>query len=271
MRRQRPDVVLAMGSYASVGPGLAARLHHVPLVLHESNAVPGRAVLLLSRHAAVTALGFAAAADHFYGVRTAVTGFPLRQGLVGCAPLPGLDPNRFTVLVMGGSQGAHALNEAVSRALCEWDRAGDPVQVVHLSGAADKEAIEARYTASGVPARVYAFLDDMGAAYASADLAICRAGAASCAELVLTGVPALLVPLPTAARDHQRANAVAMVMAGGADMIEQADLSNESLTRYIDACRGEPRRLEQKRAALAGMDSGNAAELLCELIEEVAE
>ncbi|NQU40286.1 MAG: UDP-N-acetylglucosamine--N-acetylmuramyl-(pentapeptide) pyrophosphoryl-undecaprenol N-acetylglucosamine transferase [Lentisphaerae bacterium] len=269
MRRERPDVVVAMGGYASVGPGIAAHWLRIPLVLHESNAVPGRAVLLLSRYAAVTALGFAAAADYFYGRRTAVTGFPLRRNLAGSAPLAGLDPKLFTLLVMGGSQGAHALNVMVSEAICSQAQQEPGLQVVHLSGAVDQAEIQARYDATGVSAKVHAFLVDMGGAYAVADLAICRAGAASCAELVLCGVPALLVPLPTAARDHQRANAVAMVVAGGADMIEQAELSIEMLIRYIAACRQDASQLEKKRAALAGMDCGAADALLCELIEEV--
>lgn len=270
MRRERPDVLLAMGSYASVGPGVAARLLGVPLVLHESNAVPGRAVLLLSRCAAVTALGFSEAADHLGDRRTAVTGFPLRGNLAACQPLDGLNADLFTILVMGGSQGAHRINEVTSEAICEGQKQGLSLQVIHLTGSADESGVRTRYETAGVPAQVYAFLDDMGAAYAAADLAIARAGAASCAELAACRVPALLVPLPTAARDHQRANAATMAAAGGVDVMDQCELSVESLLRCIDDYRRSPDNLAQKRQALAGMAIGGSGRMLCELIEEVA-
>ena len=271
MRRARPDVVVAMGSYASVGPGLAARWLRIPLVLHESNAVPGKAVLLLARYAAVTGLGFEAAQPYFAGYRTAVTGFPLRGELSGAAPLPGLDSAVFTLLVMGGSQGAHAINMTASEALCEAARGGVALQVIHLSGVADEADVRSRYEAAGVKAQVYGFLADMGAAYAAADLAICRAGAASCAELTLCRLPAVLIPLPTAAHDHQRANAVGMLMAGGADMMEQADLTVLALRQYVEEACLHPARLVQKRAALEKMGGGDAAGMMCELIEEAGE
>ena len=120
-------------------------------------------------------------------------------------------------------------------------------------------------------AQVYGFLADMGAAYAAADLAICRAGAASCAELTLSRLPAVLIPLPTAAHDHQRANAVGMMMAGAADMIEQADLTVQALREYIDASSRHPERLTTKREALEKMQGGDAAGMMCELIEEAGE
>ncbi|MBL7077267.1 MAG: undecaprenyldiphospho-muramoylpentapeptide beta-N-acetylglucosaminyltransferase [Kiritimatiellae bacterium] len=271
MRRARPDVVLAMGGYASVGPGLAARMLGIPLVLHESNAVPGKAVLFLAKYAQVVALGFERAEPYFTGRRRVVTGFPLRSDLQGSPPLTGMDPQRFTVLVMGGSQGAHALNVTVPDALCEAIRQGITLQVIHLSGAADEADVRARYEAAGVPARVFGFLKDMGAAYAAADLAICRAGAATCAELTLCRVPSLLVPLPWAAHDHQRENARALAVAGGADIMEQDELSIDALLPYLERCMQETGYLEQKRNALAQTSTDNAVQMLCELIEEVVD
>lgn len=269
MRAARPDVVLAMGSYASAGPGLAAQMLNIPLILHEANAVPGKAVLFLARYAGAVALGFARAEAFFTGHRRVVTGFPLRDGLDGAAPLEGMAANRFTVLVMGGSQGAHALNAMVPDALCRAVRQGGELQVVHLSGAADEERVRDRYREDGVTAQVYGFLRDMGRAYATADLAICRAGAATCAELTRCGVPALLVPLPGAAHDHQRENARAMTVAGGADMMAQDELSCEALILYLERCMNEPGYLASKREMLAQAEAGNAVALLCDLIEEV--
>ncbi len=269
MRRARPDVVLGMGGYASVGPGVAARMLGIPLVLHESNAVPGKAVLFLAKYARAIALGFERAEAYFSGRRRVVTGFPLRADLVGCTPLAGMDSERFTVLVMGGSQGAHALNEAVPEALCEAVRQGMALQVIHLSGVADEDHVRARYEAASVPCRVFGFLEDMGAAYAAADLAICRAGAATCAELTLCRLPSLLVPLPWAAHDHQRENARAMNVAGGADVMEQEELSSDAVVSYLKHCVQDPAFLEQKRKALAGSGTDDAVDRLCELVEEV--
>ncbi len=271
MRRVRPDVVLAMGGYASVGPGLAARMLGIPLVLHESNAVPGKAVLFLARYAQVVALGFERSEPYFTGRRRIVTGFPLRADLQGSAPLAGGNPPCFTVLVMGGSQGAHALNETVPDALCEAVRNGITLEVIHLSGPKDEENVRARYESAGVSAQVFGFLKDMGAAYAAADLAICRAGAATCAELTLCRLPSLLVPLPWAAHDHQRENARAMSVAGGADVMEQDELSSESLLSYLERCVREPGFLGRKRDALAEAGVDDAVKLLCELVEEVGE
>ncbi|MDP6810644.1 MAG: UDP-N-acetylglucosamine--N-acetylmuramyl-(pentapeptide) pyrophosphoryl-undecaprenol N-acetylglucosamine transferase [Kiritimatiellia bacterium] len=271
MRRERPDAVLAMGSYASVGPGVAAHLLRIPLVLHESNAIPGKAVLVLAKYAAAIGLGFERAEPYFSGRRREVVGFPLRDNLQGAPPLDGLENDRFTILVMGGSQGAHALNVTVPDVLCAAVRRGLPLQVIHLSGAADEASVRSRYEEGGVPARTYGFLDEMGRAYAAADLAICRAGAASCAELALCALPSMLVPLPSSARDHQRENARAMVVAGGADLIEQDELSVNSLLLYIERCIAEPDYLEQKRAALARMQPGDAVTMMCELVEEAGE
>jgi len=269
MKRAQPDVVLAMGGYASVGPGLAARMLGIPLVLHESNAVPGKAVLFLAKYAAAVALGFERAEPYFSGRRRVVTGFPLRTDLSSSTPLPGMDPERFTVLVMGGSQGAHALNVTVPDALCEAVQGGVALQVIHLSGTADEADVRAKYEAAGVLARVFGFLKDMGAAYATADLAVCRAGAATCAELTLCRLPSLLVPLPWAAHDHQRENARAMSVSGGADVMEQDELSVASLLSYLERCVEESGFLEQKRTALAETGTDDAVALLCELVEEV--
>jgi len=197
MRRARPDVVLAMGCYSSVAPVLVARWLGIPVVLHEANAVPGKAVVFLARFARVTALSFAASAAHLPSRRTAVTGMPVRTELAGQLPMEGPAPANggaggsalsgsttapkaaFTVLITGGSLGAHTVNELVCETLLDLHRRGAGIRAIHQCGPAEEAALRTRYTVAGADVQVHAFLREMGRAYASADIAICRAGAAT--------------------------------------------------------------------------------------------
>ena len=178
----------------------------------------------------------------------------------------------FSLLVMGGSAGAHAINEMVSEAICLLSSqvSSFKFQVFHLSGEADESKIRRRYEEAGIQADVRAFTPDMASLYESADLAICRAGASTCAELGVFGVPALLIPYPTAAGDHQTANARALEKLGAADLIQQADCTVEWLTDYIRAQIEDPDRLEKMRVHAVREDSLNAAEKLAELVESSA-
>ena len=215
MRAHTPAVLLAMGGYASAGPVLAARSLGVPVVLHEANAVPGRAVSFLSRFAAVTAVSFPGAGRHLPGAATHHTGLPIRPPGPGRFPRGLRGRGSGPVLVIGGSQGAHALNELCSRALCLLHRQGVPLQVVHLAGPAEEKAVRLRYETECVRGVVFGFLEDMACAYNAADCAVSRAGAGSCAELAACVCAALLVPLPGAPRDHQAENARTLVELGG--------------------------------------------------------
>ena len=327
MRREHPDVVLAMGCYSSVPPVLVARMLGIPVVLHEANAVPGKAVALLSRFARVTALSFAASARHLpHGRRTVCTGMPMRTTLAGQPPLDGFAPanggpggpalpttadvdlglpsarapgptplqreltvgeertggrrasaagsetkDSFTVLITGGSLGAHAVNELACEALIRLQRRGIGVRVIHQCGPADEATLRDRYAAAAMDAQVYAFLREMGRAYASADLAICRAGAATCFELCLCGVPAILIPLPSAVRDHQRLNAEAMVQSGGALLRLQANLTPDNLAADLEAIRTDPSRRAAMRQALLQLAGPDAAEKLADLVVKASE
>lgn len=271
MGTRRPDVLLAMGSYASLPPVLAARVRGVPVVLHEANAIPGKAVAWLSRLAAVTAISFAESARWLPGARLARTGLPVRLELRGAPPLDGFrQPAGFTVLVTGGSQGAHALNEICVAALTRLARGGaiPELRIVHQSGAADAAALRQSYAEAGADAQVFDFLPAMGRAYAAADLAICRAGAATCAELCLCGVPALCVPLPTAVRDHQRANAAHLAAAGGIDLRAQAELDPDWLAAYVTTLHRDPARRARMRARLLELAAPDAAERLADAVEQ---
>ncbi|MFZ4396920.1 MAG: undecaprenyldiphospho-muramoylpentapeptide beta-N-acetylglucosaminyltransferase [Kiritimatiellia bacterium] len=299
MRLDRPDVVLAMGCYASVPPVLAARLLGIPVVLHEANAVPGKAVAFLARYARVTALSFGASAAYLPGRRTVCTGMPVRTSLAGQPPLDGFAPTGtrtssedrlrsdyggqasdhdlpaatavpFTVFITGGSLGAHAVNELACEALLLLHSRGTQIRAIHQCGPADEARLRQRYTAAGVDVLTQAFLQEMGRAYTSADLVICRAGAATCFELCLCGVPAIMIPLPTAVRDHQRRNAEAMVQCGGALLRKQADLTPARLAAEIDTLRNDPARCATMRRALQNLAAPDAAEKLAEQVTSLA-
>lgn len=267
LRRERPDRLLAMGSYASLPPAVAARLCGVPVVLHEANAVPGQAVDGLSRLARVTAASFPGLEAALPGRRVVLTGLPLRRELAAAKRSDGGTPG-FTVLVTGGSQGAHAVNELSCGALCRLaaERLSG-LRVIHQSGAADVEGLRARYTAAGVDAEVCAFIRDMGAAYAAADVAVCRAGAVTCAELCLCGVPAVLVPLPSAVRDHQRLNAAVLAAVRGAVVAEQRELTEEQLADILRGLAGDPARRQAMAAALRVLAVPDADARLADLLE----
>ncbi len=268
---RRPDVLLAMGSYASLPPVLAARARSVPVVLHEANAIPGKAVAWLSRLAAVTAISFDESARWLPNARLVRTGLPVRRELREAPPLEGFrKPGGFTVLVTGGSQGAHALNEICCAALARLARDGAiaGLRIIHQSGAADAAGLRQRYAEAGADAQVFDFLPEMGRAYAAADLAVCRAGAATCAEICLCGVPALFVPLPSAVRDHQRANAAHLAAAQGADLRSQAELDAAWLGAYITALYRDPARRARMRARLLELAAPDAAERLADVVEQ---
>ena len=291
IRRERPDIVLAMGCYSSVPPVLVARMLGIPVVLHEANAVPGKAVAFLSRFARITALSFAASVQYLPGRRTVVTGMPVRTSLAGQPPLDtecGADsaapsnrssaleggapsPPAFTVLITGGSLGAHAVNELACEALILLHRRGIAVRAIHQCGPADEDGLRQRYTAANATVQVHAFLREMGRAYASADLAICRAGAATCFELCLCGVPAILIPLPAAVRDHQRLNAEMLAQSGGALLRIQSDTTPAQLAADIEAIRADPARRAAMRQALLTLAAPDAAEKLAELVVGTSE
>lgn len=270
MKKRRPDVLLAMGSYASVGPvGAAIRLG-VPYVLHEANVVPGRAVKLFSRRAAAVAGCFEETRFYLRKRNLVLTGMPLRRELMESRPEPRTAGEPLRLLVMGGSRGAHALNEWAPAALIALQAKGERFKVTHLTGEQDYAKVTNLYRAARVEARVMPFTRDMGALYAATDFALCRAGAATCAELLYFGIPSLLVPYPHAIHDHQTHNARAMEKTGAADMVPEADITHDWLCSYLLQMmkRDEVReRMSKAARAQAGTDGAVA---LADLMESVA-
>jgi UDP-N-acetylglucosamine--N-acetylmuramyl-(pentapeptide) pyrophosphoryl-undecaprenol N-acetylglucosamine transferase len=231
LRELRPDLVVGVGGYASVAMVTAARLRRTPIVLLEQNTVPGVASRALGRLAGRICLGFAEAAGYFPSGRWVHTGNPIRAGVLaapaGAHDTPGL-------LVFGGSQGARRLNDAMLDAATRLGTLADRLRVRHQTGSTDAERVTAAWARLGIPARVDAFVTDMGSAYADADLVIARAGAMSCAEITARGLPAILVPYPHAADDHQRHNAEALVRAGAATLIPDGDLDGARLATALE-------------------------------------
>ncbi len=273
MRRDPPDVLLAMGSYASAGPVLAALRLHIPVVLHEANVVPGRAIRFFARRAAAVGISFDGTAYYLKGARLTQTGMPIRRALAEAVrdlPPRSAPPDARTVLVMGGSAGAQRLNEVAPPALIAAARAMPGLRVIHLAGRAGEPAVRAAYAAGGLDADVRAFTHEMAALYARADFAISRSGAASCAELSAFGIPALLIPYPHAVSDHQGANARAMERAGAADLVADGDLDAAWLTEYLVARLCDPEKLRRMNAASRARAQRDGAAALAELVERAA-
>lgn len=273
MRRTRPDALLAMGSYSSLPPVLAARSCGVKVYLHEANTVPGKAVEFLARFAETVAISFAMTTRFLPGAKTAVTGLPVRADIASGTRFPFIPPNAFVVFVTGGSQGAHAVNQLLSKALVLLRKelsatpSSRPLYVIHQTGVKDEGEVMAAYAAAGVPARVHAFEDEMANAFASADVVVARAGASTCFELAACGRPALLIPLPNAVRDHQHFNAEAFAAAGAADEGVQAKLTASSVCRYLRHKAERPESLAAMAAKMKALATPDAAARVAALIE----
>lgn len=261
-REWQPAAVLGMGGFTSTAPILAGRSRKVPTFLHESNAIPGRANRLNARYVTEVLLGFEECRRHFPKAKCEVTGTPIRGALLRpvdkLAALTrfGLQPGRTTLLVMGGSQGARGINTAVSKALpklksLSW-------QAIHLAGAQDESATRAAYEKEGVPAAVAAFQHRMEEAYGASDFAIARSGAASLTELSHFGLPAILIPYPFAADDHQTANARIFENANAGVLVQECDATPDVLAGKIAAFIQDPARLSamsQRSRQLAPADA----------------
>lgn len=269
-RRQRPAALLAMGSYSSAGPVLAAATLRIPVVLHEANVIPGKATTAFARLASSIAVSFPETSGYLPRRHCVTTGLPLRKELEQAAAAPILPPAAPTLLAMGGSQGAQRLNELIPEAVARLRRAGLPLEVIHLAGERNRPAVEQRYAALDIPAEVHGFCRDMAAVYRRATFAISRSGANSCMELAAFGVPALLVPYPRSARDHQAANARAMALAGAADVVEQAALGPDTLSAHLSSRLADPRKCQSMRDSALQRALAGADDKLADLVEQTA-
>jgi UDP-N-acetylglucosamine--N-acetylmuramyl-(pentapeptide) pyrophosphoryl-undecaprenol N-acetylglucosamine transferase len=247
LRRQRPGAVLGMGGYASGPGGVAAWLMRIPLLIHEQNAVPGVTNRLLAAFATRVMESFP---DSFPAHRSALrTGNPVRAEVAALASslARGRGPGgALRLLVIGGSQGAAALNRVVPEAIARMP--GRAIDVWHQVGHLDGGETGKRYATLGIEARVEPFIEDVALAYAWAGLVLCRAGASTVFELCAAGTPAILVPYPYAVDDHQTANARYLAKRGAAILLPQGDLDETALAALLGALRDDPARLAEMAA-----------------------
>ncbi len=266
LKRRKTDVVVGLGGYASAPGVAAAALSRIPVVLLEQNRKPGMANRVLARVSAAVCTSFPGCEPEFPAGLVRHTGNPLRAGIDAPLSYQGRD----AILVFGGSAGAHSLNSAVIRALAGLALTFDLPPIVHQTGVADEQAVRAAYEQAGIAAQVTPFIDDMAAAYARARLAICRAGATSVAELAATGTPAVLVPFPAAAGNHQTENARAVEAGGAALCVTDDDQTAASLERVVGELLHSSERLDSMAGSARGMGLSGAADRVLAVLEEVA-
>lgn len=270
-KRRRPDAVLAMGGFTSAPPILAGRRVGARTFLHESNTVPGRANRWLAKLVDESFVGFREAADRLRCRKTTVTGTPVRaefrpRDAAECRAAFGLSSDMPTLLVMGGSQGASGINELVLEALPLLAKLVPELQWLHLTGPRDFEKVSAAYAKLGLKCVVHAFCNEMHLALGAATVVISRAGASSLAELAAVQVPAILIPFPAAAGNHQFHNARAFERSGAARLLEQHDATPELLSGGVQELIQCTDVQEKMRAALGQWHTPRAAEDVAEEI-----
>ncbi len=271
LREFAPDLILSIGGYASGPTVMAGWLRRIPCVLLEPNAIPGLTNRLLGRLARRVCVGFPRTVVSFPDGKAVYTGNPVRWK---AADLPASTsaegkPARFTVLIVGGSAGAQRLNQTLPYVFASLDQQADsagsfcPLRIIHQTGKAAHVEVTQVYEQLGVEAEVVPFIESMDTVYAVADLVICRAGATTAAELTALGKPAIFVPYPYAADDHQRANAEVLVQAGAALMILDTELTMERVSQAIQSLRQDRPRLKAmgSLAAALGRPDATAAVL----------
>jgi UDP-N-acetylglucosamine--N-acetylmuramyl-(pentapeptide) pyrophosphoryl-undecaprenol N-acetylglucosamine transferase len=239
IRRFRPDVIIGVGGYASGPAMLAGAMLRVPLMAFEPNVVPGIANRLVARFVKCAAVHFAST-EHYFP-NAVVTGVPVRREFFS---IPARSPHdRPTLLVFGGSQGAHAINVAVAQVMPTLANLQPGFHLIHQTGEKDLDEMRSAAASAGISSELSAFIDDMPGAFARADLLLCRSGASTVAEVAAAGRPAIFVPLPTAAEDHQRRNAEAFANSGAARLLPQSELTGDRLAQEIASLLANPAQL----------------------------
>lgn len=266
LREFRPEVVIGVGGYASGPAMLAAALSSIPTIAFEPNLVPGFANRVVAPMISAAVVQFPETCRHFR--RCVVTGVPVRRAFFEIPPRPPDAP--LTLLLFGGSQGAHALNRALIEALPALMERVANLQVIHQTGERDYNEAQADYLRLGVPAEVSPFIHDMPGAFARADLVICRSGASTVAEITAAGKPAIFVPFPRAADDHQRRNAEALSTRNAAVLIQESELTPQLLAETAAQMLNFPGRLRAMGAAAHRLSHPDAAAEIARLAAKLA-
>jgi len=279
LRAYRPDAVIGTGGYVAGAATLAGASLGIPTLILAPDAIPGRTNRMLARFAQRICVSFEETRVRFPAEKTIVTGLPLRAGAIAPAEIDprearcrfeGLAADRFTVLVIGGSQGARALNEIVLEALP--DLVGRGMQVLHQTGPKNIDDVRVKTRALGLPSATgfcpVAFLnaEQVPMAYRAADVIVCRGGMSTLSEVMANAVPAMIVPLPTAYADHQTANAQILAKRGAALCCPEFDLHPEGLLNKLMSLRETPGRLERMQDASRAMGRPDAADRVAELV-----
>ncbi len=271
IKEEAPAVVVGLGGYASAAMGVAAWMKNIPLIIIEPNAYPGLANRLLGRLAQKVVLSFPGydASGFFRAEKIFCTGPLVRQGIERgdrekALKEFGLEPDRYTVLVFGGSAGAHAINMAMKEAAFLLSGIPD-IQILHQTGEKDVEEVRAAYAAAGIKAAAVPYIFDMASAYALADLVVSRSGATTVAELSVLGKPAVLIPYPFAADNHQEYNALSLAAHCEARVILQKDLTGRRLAEAIEGYRRSTKRMAGRMDTNA---AGEIADLLRIYVQE---
>lgn len=265
LKKFDPDVVVGAGGYVTGPVLLMASLLKIPTLVMDSNALPGFTNRQLARFVDKAVLTFEESLK-FFPNKGVVTGNPVRKEFFEIEPKKRSE--KINLLIFGGSQGARAINLAMVEALKYLPK--DKLNIVHQTGELDFEKIEKGYKEADWQADIRRYITDMVSEFAQADLVICRAGATTCAELAAAGKVGIMVPLPTAADDHQRKNAEALQNAGAAKMILQKELTGESLAKEIQELINSPDKINEMELAAKKLAKEDAAELAVNIIEQLA-
>jgi len=268
----QPTAVVGMGGFTSAIPLLLGRHLHLPTLIHESNAIPGRVTRFIAPLVNKTLLGFEGCANYLRKAHCVVTGTPVRRGLARidravAAEKFGLNPALPIVLVMGGSQGAHGINQLVLQTLPMWHNDREEVQFIHLAGQADANIAEINYRRQRLTAVVQAFSTEMEQFYSLADVVISRSGAASLTELSHYSLPSVLIPYPAAADDHQSFNARIFEQAGASRILVESKTTPEVLHQAVSELLTNKSMRHLMAEAARGLAGIDAAKRVAEEIE----
>lgn len=265
---RRVAAVFSMGGYVAGPPVIAALVRQTPLVVMEPNAVPGFTNRRIAMYVRRALIGFPETARYFPHGRTEVTGLPVREEFFGLPPRAA--GGTFTLLITGGSQGSRTLNAAARQSWPLLRAAGLKVRIIHQSGPAACDELRAAFAESGLEGEVLPFISDMPAAFAQADLVVCRSGAGAVAELAAAGKPSILSPFPFAADQHQLRNAEAFVRAGAARLVEDREMTGQKLLEIVAQLAVDTAALARMGAAARALAHPGAARRAAEVLEEVA-
>ncbi|HEY3447316.1 MAG TPA: undecaprenyldiphospho-muramoylpentapeptide beta-N-acetylglucosaminyltransferase [Myxococcales bacterium] len=269
LRRYRPEVVVGVGGYASGPVVLAAWLTGIPTAVQEQNAYPGFTNRVLSKFAKAVFTAFPGAERHFPKRKVQMLGNPIRRQLLDNYLKNSVPHEKFNLLVFGGSQGSHVVNQRMLEAVPFLDSVRDKLVIQHQTGEKEVDKVREGYAQQSANAEVLDFIRDMSGAYARADAIVCRAGATTLAEITVAKKAAILIPFAAAADNHQELNARSLVEAGAAVMILEKDLTGERLAKEVFALMNPGRRKQMEKAA-GGLGHPEAAKEIADVLVEMS-